>query len=420
LIHFYKRYIKMTTERTAIPTENGSCDPTNPGSELPQQPEIELRPGGAGFQRLSRPPGINPAGFSPNPPPPGLGLNTSNSSNFDDLADAFAGGFTVTNTPNDTNRPHPRFAQFKMKGSSLPQDERRKKLLNIQKQRRDDLVNHARCLAMGEFEGEDEGLDQQPEEEEDMDTAEYRQRRMAKSYKKQLMLSEWLVEVPEDLNTNWILILCPEGRRNFVVASNGITKVYSKNGKQVKKFPSNIPGGSRNQNRRNSYSILDCIFSEKEKVFYILDMMCWDGFQYYDCDTEFRMSWVQQKFIENKDQLMDASRMNPYRFLPLPIYQCTPESIHAALNTTLPFQDKLDGLLIYHKHVHYMPGYTPLVGWLKGFMVPELLNIQVGDAVMAQKPSDYAGMKVMLKSTFERVEKEKKAKKDGEMETVDN
>ena len=27
---------------------------------------------------------------------------------LDDLADAFAGSFTVTNTPNDTNRPHPR------------------------------------------------------------------------------------------------------------------------------------------------------------------------------------------------------------------------------------------------------------------------------------------------------------------------
>jgi len=394
----------MTTEGKPITSENGSCNDTNPGSD---QPEIELRPGGAGFQRLSRPPGINP-------PPPGF--NTRTSSNFDDLADAFAGSFTVTNTPNDPNRPHPRFAQFKMKGSTLPQDERRKRLLNLQKQRREDLMNHARGLAMGEFEGDDQDIDDG--DEEDMDTSEFRQRRMAKSYKKQLMLSEWLVEVPEDLSTHWILILCPEGRRNFVVASNGITKVYSKNGKQVKKFPSNIPGGSRSQKRRNSYSILDCIFSEKEKIFYILDMMCWDGFQYYDCDTEFRMSWVQQKFIENKDQLMDSSRMNPYRFLPLPVYQCTPEAIHGALNTTLPFQDKLDGLLIYHKQVHYMPGYTPLVGWLKGFMVPELLNIQVSEEIMAQKPNDYAGMKVMLKSTFERVEKEKKSIKEGEMETA--
>ena len=27
--------------------------------------------------------------------------------------------------------------------------------------------------------------------------------------------------------------------------------------------------------------------------------------------------------------------------------------------------------------VHYMPGKTPLVGWIKGYMVPELLAIDV-------------------------------------------
>ena len=29
--------------------------------------------------------------------------------------------------------------------------------------------------------------------------------------------------------------------------------------------------------------------------------------------------------------------------------------------------------------VHYMPGKTPLVGWIKGYMVPELLGIEVDD-----------------------------------------
>jgi hypothetical protein len=38
-----------------------------------------------------------------------------------------------------------------------------------------------------------------------------------------------------------------QGRRNFVVAANGYTKVFSKSGKQVKSFPSNLPGGNRNQ-----------------------------------------------------------------------------------------------------------------------------------------------------------------------------
>ena len=38
------------------------------------------------------------------------------------------------------------------------------------------------------------------------------------------MMSEWLVEVPEDLASKWLLILCPEGRRNLVIAANGSTK----------------------------------------------------------------------------------------------------------------------------------------------------------------------------------------------------
>jgi len=379
-----------------------SAPPSNHAPEPPEM-DVSLRPGA--FNRLGR-------------SPPGL-PNLSNhpetrSNNLDDLADSFAGSFTVTNTPNDTNRPHPRFAQFKMKGSTIPQDERRKRMLEHQKSRRDDFVNHARCLATGEFEEEEQPEDEE-DDMEDMDTtSEFKQRRMYKSYKNQLMLSEWLVEVPADLASHWILILCPEGRRNLVVASNGLTKVYSKSGKMVKKFPSNLPGGSRNQNTRNKYSILDCIYSDKEKMFYILDMMCWSGFTYYDCDTEFRLSWVQQKFIENRDILMDTSRTHPYRFTPLPIYQCSRESISSALNSKLPFEDKLDGLLIYHKNVHYMPGKTPLVGWLKGYMVPELLNIQVDDEYMCQQPSDYGGMKVFLKKTFDKVERLKKADEDKE------
>jgi len=392
----------MTTEGKEF--KNGQGSEASPPSQETSSTEFDLnlRPGVQNPNRSGRsPPGLNHLHNSTK--------SSQNSSTLDDLSDAFAGSFTVTNAPNDTNRPHPRFAQYKMKTSSLPQEDRRKRLLDHQKSRRDDLVNHARGLAMGEFEDE-EPKDQ---DEDEMDTtAEFRPRRMNKSYKNQLMLSEWLVEVPEDLSSNWILVLCPEGRRNCVIASNGLTKVYSRSGKLVKKFPSNLPGGSRNQSRRNKYSILDCIYSEKEKIFYILDMMCWDGYQYYDCDTEFRLSWVQQKFIENKDVLMDNSRTNPYRFIPLPIYECTRDSISKALNSKLPFEDNLDGLLIYHKHVHYIPGYTPLVGWLKGYMVPELLSIPVCDELMAQQPSDYSGMKVFLKKSYEKAERTKKAEEE--------
>jgi len=373
---------------------------------LPPELELNLRPG----VHMSPPRATarSPPGLSSHSPGNSM-VGSPPARAMDDLADCFAGSFNVTNAPNDTNRPHPRFAMYKMKNPSSNQEQRRQRLLDHQKAKRDDLVNHARALAMGDFDEENDC----EEEEEEMDTSgEIRQRRLRKTYKNQLMLSEWLVEVPVDLEENWLLLLCPEGRRNFVVAANGSTKVYSKSGKQVKSFPSNLPGGNRNQGRsRNKYTILDCIYSESNGIFYILDMMCWDGFQYYDCDTEFRLSWVQQKFIENQE-LRVRSRINPYSFQPLPVYQCTNQSITNALNSPMPFNDRLDGLLVYHRQVHYMPGKTPLVGWIKGYMVPELLDIQVCEDLMEQRPADYSGMKTYLKKTYDRVERLKKADED--------
>ena len=34
------------------------------------------------------------------------------------------------------------------------------------------------------------------------------------------MLSEWMVEVPEDLEENWLMVACPWGKRCLIVASH--------------------------------------------------------------------------------------------------------------------------------------------------------------------------------------------------------
>ena len=36
----------------------------------------------------------------------------------------------------------------------------------------------------------------------------------------QLMLSEWMVDKPEDLVENWVMVPCPVGKRSLVVAAN--------------------------------------------------------------------------------------------------------------------------------------------------------------------------------------------------------
>jgi hypothetical protein len=88
--------------------------------------------------------------------------------------------------------------------------------------------------------------------------------------------------------------------------------------------------------------------------------------------------------------------------------------------------------------VHYVPGKTPLVGWIKGYMVPELLDIEVCQVstwpgcisqiqtiscisvfswnlcislqeLLEQRPAEYGGMKTYLKKTYDRVDRLKKA-----------
>ena len=46
------------------------------------------------------------------------------------------------------------------------------------------------------------------------------------------MLSEWMVDIPEDLQEEWLMVVCPVGKRNLVIASN------------VSLYSINIPGAA--------------------------------------------------------------------------------------------------------------------------------------------------------------------------------
>ena len=44
------------------------------------------------------------------------------------------------------------------------------------------------------------------------------------------------------------------------------------------------------------------------------------------------------------------------------------------------FSIQVDGLLFYHNDSHYIPGRTPLVGWLKTCMLPNILGIELPES----------------------------------------
>ncbi|KAG9337015.1 hypothetical protein JZ751_029874 [Albula glossodonta] len=214
---------------------------------------------------------------------------------MDDITRALSASFSVSEEPNSTAAPHPRLAQYKSKYSVLEQSERRRRFLELQKTKRLNYVNHARRLAEGDWTGSDseeevEKLEAdmqeagQKEEEEGMEIEQ--RKKLPRHYANQLMLSEWLVDVPPDLDTEWLMVVCPVGKRCLVIASKGSTAVYTKSGYCVNRFPSLLPGGNRhNSAMGKDYTILDCIFSEVDRAYYILDIMCWRGHPVYDCSV---------------------------------------------------------------------------------------------------------------------------------------
>ncbi len=54
--------------------------------------------------------------------------------------------------------------------------------------------------------------------------------------------------------------------------------------------------------------------------------------------------------------------------------------------TLLCLQAELDGILFYHKQTHYTSGSTPLVGWLKPWMLPDMLSVPIPDSIMTSRP----------------------------------
>ncbi|CAG4979199.1 unnamed protein product [Parnassius apollo] len=214
-------------------------------------------------------------------------------------------------------------------------------------------------------------------------------------YNNVLMLSEWLIEKPEDFNENWYVVPCPTGVRVLVVADNGITKFFTKNGRFLMECRTALPGGNPTNinQRRGSFCVLDGFYVEKNNTMYVLDLLAWNSQPMTDGETEFRQYWLKTQLQELGD-LYKVSKKNKVIFQLLPMVSCSTESFNNFMMKYPQFESNfppLDGLLFYHKMAHYVAGETPLVGWLFPYMVKEVLgsNVTVNSIYELQTPSDY-------------------------------
>lgn len=289
---------------------------------------------------------------------------------MDDITDALASSFQVTKSSNNIYSPHPRQHCYKQKSvRGLDQDTRRQRYIELQKQKRIDYKSHARRLALDEWSEDEEEKEKCTEEENEMEVEAMKHVKPPRKYKDQLMLSEWLVEVPKDFEKNWRMLICPVGRRNLVVASKGRTANYSKSGYRINTFPSNLPGG--NKQSPSGYTLLDCIFCEVQKTFFVLDIMCWNKHPVYDCDTDFRFFWLQSKL----EEIAGDEAIGPYKFEGIPTCKCSKTDMELMLETGL--SKTTDGILFYFSKTCYLFGTTPLVLWLKPNMLPDMLGVRI-------------------------------------------
>ncbi|VDK43455.1 unnamed protein product [Anisakis simplex] len=304
--------------------------------------------------------------------------------------------------PNSTSCEHPRFSQYKnLMKAEASQEKRRAEYLRRQKEARFNYTNHARNLAMNKFDEEDEDDkedwckgDDDDQMSEDATAVKQSNREetptkhhklSARSrYANELMLSEWLVDIPTTLSTDWICLPCPVGRRALVVASNGVTSAYSKSGYLINQFSSYLPGGNRSSHTH--YTLLDCVYSAKQSTFYCLDMITWKDSTVADSDFECRLFLLNSRISENEN-FNEISKQFPYRFVCLPSCRCHRSSIEQLMKSSTDFEFELDGVLFYYAGALYRPGQSPLVGWLKPWMLPEILSVSIPDALMSGNSS---------------------------------
>lgn len=277
--------------------------------------------------------------------------------------------------PHDLRRP--------FKRAAVSDQQRRRELsLLRQAQSRRDAQHQARCLASSilslqspnpetepehpdvefeTFQEDDQGSGTPSKELSVRNASKLKGAEARKWFASQLMLPEWMIDVPEGLSQDWYVLARPAGKRCFVVSSNATTVSRQRNGSILHHFPSSLPAGSKSRDSSGSgqsYCILDCIFHELDQTYYVIDMVCWNGYSLYDCTSEFRFYWLNSK-LEESGARNPPSKYHRFSFRPVPVYPSDQNGLWTAYTGEVPYAK--DGLLFYNKHAHYQTGNTPLV-----------------------------------------------------------
>jgi snurportin-1 len=243
---------------------------------------------------------------------------------------------------------------YKLKTNSISslsnQIERRREVLKRQKEKREQQFSQLRFS---------ENENQLPEEKKPQWPPRQHRKTPPPTCPIGMMLAEWLFSAPEDISS-WFVIPCPRGQRCLVVVQSHKTHIYGKYGNLIWTMHTNLP----------KQTILYCIYDNRTSIYHIIDIIMWNGQDYstqIECQCRFFMLM----------SLTGDSRLNQH-------FQILSRMKIEEQND---FIEAEDGYLFYHPLGFYESGYSPLVCWLKPFMIEEILGIHLSYPIV--KPIGY-------------------------------
>lgn len=257
------------------------------------------------------------------------------------------------------------WSMFKPGSSSVGQQRRREEQLERYKDQKYQMVIKSRQM-MDAFRAAGQALVEVASEPQHVDEMDFGGHGMENSngneneesqekmeldanYRKALMMPEYLSEIPPDFEKDWFCVPFPDGTRCTLIAREGVTQARELDGTLIDEFQSQLPYGSgfMASGSPEHCTILDCIqveagtigraHSEVTLVYYVLDMMAWNGHFYYNSSAEARV-WMKDNWISEIEELRSISKdnratRNDRLILNLPAYQTTPEGLELACNS---------------------------------------------------------------------------------------
>ncbi|PRP83943.1 snurportin-1-like [Planoprotostelium fungivorum] len=252
------------------------------------------------------------------------------------------------------------------------QEKRREEALRSQQEARRSVINNARRITSIEdvaIEGNFTDMvnvqtDQTMMEVSSADAKAKRQEaieaKRSTFWKDRLMQPEPLNDIPSDLKGGWMCVPYPvETERCLIITTPNITTARrSSDGTIFCRFRSRLPPNT----------LLDAAVDMQNNIVYVLDLMSWNGHLYYDCSTDFRFFWLNNKLTE--EDYTSVSRNNEFVISPLPSCEVDWSDLNAAATRLKGVQS----VLLYSKATHYTPGVTPLMCHVEVGRVQELFD----------------------------------------------